>query len=116
RIDLEQHVALVDELAFLHHDLVDAAGDIRRDQNLLRADIRIVGADVAAAIEIERDAAGHGDDRQHHEQQEAAVTPKRGEQPAARRGRELLAWRLPWRALLLRWKFQYGISHSAVPS
>ena len=41
-------------LAFVHGDVDDLAGDIRRDQHLLRADISIVGRDVAAAHQIER--------------------------------------------------------------
>ena len=56
-IDLEQLVARLDVLAFLHHDLDDLAGDVGRDQHLLRADIGVVGGHVAAAIEIEHEPA-----------------------------------------------------------
>ena len=48
-IDLEQLVAGVDALALAHGDVRDLAGDVRRDQHLLRADIGVVGRDVAAA-------------------------------------------------------------------
>ncbi len=73
RVDLEQLVALVDLLALLDDDPGDLAGDVGRDQHLLRADIGVVGGHVAAAVQIERDAADDGDDRQHHQQQGAAI-------------------------------------------
>ncbi len=52
-IDLEQLVAGLDVLALAHDDARDLAGDVRRDQHLLRADIGVVGGDVAARAEIE---------------------------------------------------------------
>ena len=60
RIDLEQHRADFDLLAFRDRDAADLAGDVRRDQNFLRADIGIVGRDVAAAhhVDGERDNRG----------------------------------------------------------
>ena len=53
RVDLEQGVAGRDLLAFLHRDADDLAGNVGGDQNLLRADIGVVGGHVAAAVEIE---------------------------------------------------------------
>jgi hypothetical protein len=115
-VDLEQLVALLDVLALLHHDLDDLAGDIRRDQHLLRADIGVVGADIAAAIEIEHQTADRGCERQHDQQQEAAVAPQARHQPAARLGGELLGRPSSGGALLLGGEFEYRFSHSAAPS
>ena len=53
RIDLEQRIAGVDALAFRDRHAADLAGDVRRDEHLLRADIGVVGRDVAARREIE---------------------------------------------------------------
>jgi len=92
RVDLEQHVTVVDVLAFLDHDLVDLAGNIRSDQHLLRADIGVVGADIASAVEIEHQSADHGHDRQHDQKQKAAIAAqaaiklRRGATAASRAG------------------------------
>src|SRR4029077_4924580 len=110
-VDLEQHVAFIDALAFLHYDLVDLAGDVGRDQKLLRADIGTVGADIAAAIEIEDQSADHGCGGQPDEQQEAPVATHAGHQPAARLGGSLGG-----RGLLPRREFEDWVSHSAAPS
>jgi hypothetical protein len=63
----------------------------RSDQHLLRADIGVVGGHVAAAIEIEGEAGDGRDQRQHHQQQEAAIAAQAGHQPAARLGRHFRA-------------------------
>ncbi len=49
RVKREQLVASVDMLALAHRDGFDFAGNIGRDQNLLRADECVVGRDIAAA-------------------------------------------------------------------
>ena len=54
RIEREQLIAGLDVLALDHGDVDDLVGNIRRDQHLLRADVSVVGGDVAAAGEIER--------------------------------------------------------------
>ena len=95
--------------------LLDLAGDVGRHQHLLRADIGVVGADVAAAIEIEarsrrsrrrsaaRPAAGSGDS--------GAGRPSGG---GAVRCRP--SWSgLPLSTLLLGLEFEDRISHSAAP-
>ena len=115
-IDLEQLIARLDVLAFLHHDLDDFAGDVGRDQHLLSADIGVVGGHVAAAIEIEHEPADRCRKRQHDQEQEAAVAPHSSHQPAARFRGKLPCRPAGRRALLFGWKFQYRISHSAAPS
>jgi hypothetical protein len=70
-VECEQHVARLDVLAFDHGDPDDLAGDVGRDQHLLRADIGVVGGDVAPAQEIEG-AAERGGDRRHGDQQHHA--------------------------------------------
>jgi hypothetical protein len=67
RVDLEQGIASRYRLAFLYRDLDDLAGDVRRDQNFLRADVSIIGRDVASALEIEYQSCDHHDQRQHHQ-------------------------------------------------
>jgi len=115
-IDLEQYVVLVDVLAFLHHDLVDFSGDVGGDQNLLRADIGIVGAHVAAAIEIEHEPADRGRKRQHDQEKKAAIAPQSRHQAAPRFCGELDARLRRRDALLLGREFQDWISHNAAPS
>ncbi len=67
-IDFEQFVAGFDALAFFHQHFLDLAGNVRRDENLLCADIGVVGGRIAPAGQIECDAADQHDDREHHEQ------------------------------------------------
>ena len=53
RVDGEQLVAGLEQLALDHGDAHDLARDLRRDQHLLGADVGVVGRHVAAAEEIE---------------------------------------------------------------
>ena len=69
-IDLDQRVAGIHALAFGHRDLGDLAGDVRRDEHLLRADIGVVGRDVAAGRQIEIGADRERDQREHDQQHE----------------------------------------------
>jgi hypothetical protein len=71
RIDLEQHVARGDMLAFLHDGAGDPAGHVGRDQHFLRADVGIVGGNITAAGEIEPKADQRRDRRHHHQKDEA---------------------------------------------
>ena len=49
RVDVEQRIADLDVLAFLHVDRDDRPGDVGRDDRLVGADIGVVGRNVAAA-------------------------------------------------------------------
>jgi hypothetical protein len=113
RVDLEQHVAIVDALSFAHHHLFDLARNVWRDQNLLRADIGIVSGHITAAIEIEHQASGQRDQRQHHKQKRAAITSQASHDFAAARlscgGRRRRV------ALLLGREFENWISHIVAP-
>ena len=115
RVDLEQHVALLDLRAFANHDLFDLAGDVGRDQHLLGADIGVVGRHIAAAPKIEHEPADQRDQRQHHQQQRAAVTPQAAHQAAARLSGNR-ARRTRWGDLLLGREFEDRLSHNAAPS
>jgi hypothetical protein len=55
-------------LAFADGDMDDLAGDVRCNQNLLGADIGIVGRDVAAAGEIDAEADHRRQRRDAHQQ------------------------------------------------
>ncbi len=50
RVDLKQFVAGLDLLPFPHKDIDHLSGNVRRDQNFLCTDIRIVGRDVTAPM------------------------------------------------------------------
>src|SRR5205814_1445015 len=65
RIDLEQGVTGRHRLTFLHRDIDDLAGNVRRDQDLLRADIGVIGGHVASAVKIENQSRERCDQRQH---------------------------------------------------
>ena len=106
-IDLEQHVADLHALAFAHHHLADLAGDVRRHQHLLRADIGVVGGHVAAAGEIDGKAGNAGDQRDDDEQDQPAGLVE----PA----RERLPLCVGRRRRLLAGEFEHRISHCGVP-
>ncbi len=89
-VDLDQRVARIDALALHHRDLGDLAGDIRRDQHLLRADVGVVGRDVAARNEIEVAADDKRDQRDHDEQHEAQPRIRGARAHDCRRRRGLL--------------------------
>ena len=66
---MPQLVAGFHVLAFTHHHVQHLAGDVRGDQHLLRADIGVVGGDVAARAEPDEDA-DRDHDQWHHDQQD----------------------------------------------
>ena len=80
----------LDVLAFLHGDLVDLAGHFGRDQNLLRADIGVVGGHVAAARQIKCQPGDQRDQPQNDQQQRAAITAQQIALAPARRGAGIL--------------------------
>src|SRR5262249_32800369 len=63
-VETEQLVAGIDVLAFADSDIDDLAGNVRSDQNLLRADIGIVGGNVASAGKIDAQADDKNERRQ----------------------------------------------------
>ena len=70
-VEREQFIAGIDVLTFADGDMRDLAGDVRRDQNLLRADISVVGRDVAPAGKIDAEADHNSERRQADEQNHA---------------------------------------------
>ena len=71
RVDVEQRIADLDLLPLDHVDRDDRARDLRRDQRLVRADIGIVGRDVAAAVQPPAEAERERDERDDDEHDEA---------------------------------------------
>ena len=72
-------------LAFADGDMDDLAGNVRRDQNLLRADIGIVGRDIAAAGKINAKADHQRNSRKRDQQDHAqalAADPRDRPEPA----------------------------------
>jgi hypothetical protein len=113
-VDLEQLVAVLDDLTFLDDDLLDFAGDIRGHQHFLRADIGVISADVTAAIEIEGEAGNRDDERQHNQEQHAAIAAQARHQAAARIGAGFLGG-LAAVDFLLGLELENLISHSVAP-
>ena len=109
RIDFEQHVAGRHVLALLHRDADDLAGNVRRDQHLLRADVGVVGRDVAAAHQVDRKPGERHDERRDHQQDEP--------QPLAQHADERVLARNQRRRI--RGEFEDGgsggVSHRSVP-
>src|SRR6266576_1503550 len=103
-------------LACLYGDVDDLAGDVGRGQNLLGADIGVVGGHVAAAVEIEYQPASQRQQRQHHQQERPAETPDESQRTTA--SRLCFGFRNSRRriALLIGREFQDRISQRAAPS
>ena len=71
RIDVEQRIADLDLLPLDDMDGDDRAGDLRRDQRLVGADIGVVGRDIAAAAQPPAEAERERDERDDDEHDEA---------------------------------------------
>ena len=72
-IERHQFIAGLDVLALAHGDADDLAGDVRRDQYFLRADIGVVGADIAPAGHIDTEPDQHRQRRQRHQQDHTQI-------------------------------------------
>jgi len=107
-VDAEQYLVLCDMLVVADRDRDDRAGHLGADRDVVRADIGVIGRDVAAAGEIEEGA--DGDHQQRHDQEKRLAPAPAARRGGRRRGLRLgLGLRLGRRRLCRR-RFQHRLA------